>query len=229
MANGTVVKAKDAPPGAKLASGGTMPVRAGAKVKLANGTVCEPDQVPPGAKLANGGVMPAMPGAVVTLADGTTVAAAAVPAGAPLADGSVMPAPPPGATATLADGTVVPANAVMAGQQLSDGSIVPQAPPKVFAIVQDDVADEIVNIVDGCDNNDLKDVLEPDCIGAALAQVDREDEGEIGAAEWDGAVENALEKKMAQRQADRDLQGKGPNPWDAKGPKGFGGDEMDPA
>jgi hypothetical protein len=31
-------------------------------------------------------------------------------------------------------------------------------------------------------------VLEPDCIGQALAQADLECEGEIGAAEWDGAV-----------------------------------------
>jgi len=232
LADGTVVRAKDAPPGAKLANGGTMPVRAGAKVKLADGTICDPDKVPPGAQLANGGVMPAMPGAMVTLADGTVVAAAAVPPGAPLADGSVMPAPPPGATATLADGTVVPANAVMAGQQLADGSVVPQAPPQQVACVggeEDSVADEIVNIVEGCDNPDLKTVLEPDCIGQALAQADLECEGEIGAAEWDGAVEGALEKKLAQRAAERDREGKGPNPWDAKGGKGFDDDEMDPA
>merc|ERR1711965_147598 len=135
-----------------------------------------------------------------------------------------MPAPPPGATATLADGTVVPANAVMAGQQLADGSVVPQAPPQQVACVggeEDSVADEIVNIVEGCDNPDLKTVLEPDCIGQALAQADLECEGEIGAAEWDGAVEGALEKKLAQRAAERDREGKGPNPWDAKGGKGF--------
>ena len=77
------------------------------------------------------------------------------------------------------------------------------------------MADEIVNIVEVMHNPDLKTVLEPDCMGR-LAQADLECEGEIGAAEWDGAVEGALEKKLAQRAAE-ETGGQGPEPLGREG------------
>ena len=124
-----------------------------------------------GAQLANGGVAcrKSMPGAMVTLADGTVVAAAAVPRARHrrwLGDARAAA----GRDGDAADGTVVGANARRPTQPLADGAWCRsrRRSDRTPRRRGHSVADEIVNIVEGCDNADVKSVLEPDCMWASF-------------------------------------------------------------